>query len=65
MRYLLIMLFITSCHSADYYHSDAYKIKQRQDQSMKMFHETHAVRKRCSSKRKQPRRSKRRNAYYN
>jgi hypothetical protein len=34
----------------DYYNSDEYKIKQRQEESLDMFKKTHKVRKKCSKK---------------
>jgi len=64
MRYLFILLLMASCRGVDYYHSDAYKIKQRQEQAMQMFHQTRAVRKQCSTRRDRPRKPRRKNAYY-
>lgn len=65
IKILGLMLILTSCfHSRDYYNSDKYKIKQRQEESYRMFEKTHEVRRKCSSKRQKikPRRKKQ---YYN
>lgn len=65
MRYLIATLLLTaSCASSDYYSSKEYKIKQRQKQSMEMFEQTHAVRKKCSPRRGRPKKSGRRKKYY-
>lgn len=64
MRLAAILLILTGCASADYYHSDRYKIKQRQEESMRMFEETHVARKKCAPRKGRPRSSRRRRKYY-
>ena len=62
IKLVLLVLIIVSCSSLnDYHNSDKYKIKQRQEESYKMFKETHRVREKCSTKRQRfsPRRKKR------
>ncbi len=65
MKVLIIILFVlTSCyHSKDYYHSDEYKIKQRQKESYKMYKKTQEVRQKCSPKFNRPK-NRRRKHYY-
>jgi len=47
----LILIINNSCSlNKDYYNSDEYKIKQRQEESLDMFKKTHKVRKKCSKK---------------
>lgn len=62
MNKLVLLLLITvSCSSLnDYHNSDKYKIKQRQEESYKMFKETHRVRRKCSTRKQRisPRRKK-------
>lgn len=60
----IILLYLYSCHSSDYYNSDAYKIKKRQEVSYEMFKKTHQVRNKCSG-RKRVARSRKRKQYYN
>lgn len=64
IKILGLMLILTSCfHSKDYYMSDKYKIKQRQEESYRMFKETHKVRRKCSTKRQRVR-HRRKKQYY-
>lgn len=64
MRYIIPFLILFSCAPSDYYTSKEYKIKQRQKESLKMFNETHNVRKKCAPRSKRPKNSKRRRKYY-
>ena len=64
MRYLIVLLIVTGCASADYYNSDRYKIKQRQKASLEMLEETHRVRKKCAPRSGRPKKSRRGKRYY-
>jgi len=65
MRYIIIVWFIfVSCiHSKDYYNSDKYKIKMRQEESLKMMEKTHDVRRKCSPRSRKSK-GRRKHQYY-
>lgn len=59
---IILSLILFSCGNADYYNSDAYQIKQRQKESLRMMRETHRVRQKCR-KGPKPRKAKRKRYY--
>lgn len=65
MRYIIFIWFIiVSCiHSKDYYNSDRYKIKMRQEESLRMMEKTHDVRRKCSPRMRKSK-GKRKHRYY-
>ena len=63
MRWILAAIVLTSCASADYYSSKAYRIEQRQKESLKMFETTHRIRKKCAPRRGRPSKAKRKMFY--
>ena len=62
---ILLFILISSCSkfNNDYYTSKQYKIKQRQEETFKMFDKTHDVRRKCAPRVKKHR-SKRKKQYY-
>lgn len=63
IRMALLALVLSSCRSSDYYTSDRYRAEQRKKISMEMYRETHAVRRKCGSRPRKPRSSRRRRYY--
>ena len=65
LKIIFLVFLLGSCfHSRDYYNSDKYKIKQRQDRSMEMFEMTHRVRKKSSNRLRSTPGGKRGKRYY-
>jgi outer membrane lipoprotein SlyB len=63
IRMSLLVLLLSSCRSSDYYTNDRYRAEQRKKISMEMYKETHAVRRKCGSRPRKPRSSRRRRYY--
>lgn len=62
---ILIFLILISCTNPNYYNSKQFKIKQRKEESIKMYNRVHSVRVGCTPKSMRKSRTKTRAKYTN